>query len=344
MARRKHSKRNKNLPFLAGAALILVAVIAVSLAFLLGGSEEEIPTDSPVTSTAPSQTTSEVFPTDPVTDVFSSTGSGVTSDPTTDTEGITDTVTSSKSSSTDKNQTTTDTGTKTDTGTNTGTTSDEPSNPLLTKVPKPTDGVKRIAFTFDDGPHYDVTVSIADMFAQYGGKCTYFIVGNRVAGRNAEAVSYAASKGHEIAIHGYTHDYYYDKCSDSRYEQEVTLTHQAIVNTIGVAPTLLRPPGGGMKNSRVKASPYAVILWNVDPKDWYYKKESKANVNQIVNHILKYAEDGDIVLMHDLYENTRDAVEILLPKLKEMGYEFVTVSELMGDAKAAGQRYSGGYN
>ena len=338
MSRRKHRKRNKILPFLAVAALALVAVLAVALAFWLGGSEDTT-ADSPVNPTAQSQSTSDVFPTDPVTDVFSSTSSDPISDPTTDTGSVTDTeeltetTTSAKNTTTDKNQTTTDTDTP----------KEETSNPLLTKVTKPTDGVKRLAFTFDDGPHYEVTTAIADMFAQYGGKCTYFVVGNRITGRNAEAVAYAASKGHEIAIHGYTHDYYYDTCSDSRYEQEVNQTRDAIISTIGVAPTLLRPPGGGMKNSRVKESPYAVILWNVDPKDWQHKKVSQANVDKIVNHVLKYAEDGDIILLHDLYENTRDAVEILLPKLKEMGYEFVTVSELMGDAKTAGQRYSGGY-
>ena len=66
-----------------------------------------------------------------------------------------------------------------------------------------------------------------------------------------------------------------------------------------------------------------IILWNIDTMDWKYK-----NKNKIINNIMPQIEDGKIILMHDTKKITYETLKQLLPKLKEQGYQFVTVSEL----------------
>lgn len=212
---------------------------------------------------------------------------------------------------------------------------------------------KRIALTFDDGPqHYsERTKQIVDELAKYGYHATFFVVGNRIPGGNA--LSYAVEKGNEIGIHGYTHDQgvYYDTCSDERYHKEINQTAQAIRAQIpGYEIRLMRPIGGSISPDRIRTSPYAIIHWSVDSDDWnnkYYAgisdEEANARIQTIVENVMGSVTDGDIVLLHDIYESTYDATKILLQRLYEEDYEVVTVSELLGDQLEAGRLYHSTY-
>ena len=78
-------------------------------------------------------------------------------------------------------------------------------------IPASVEPAKRVAITFDDGPHNVRTVKIVDELAKYGFHATFFVVGNRVDGsayNGSSAVKYAIENGNEIAIHGYTHEKY----------------------------------------------------------------------------------------------------------------------------------------
>jgi peptidoglycan/xylan/chitin deacetylase (PgdA/CDA1 family) len=216
-------------------------------------------------------------------------------------------------------------------------------------APKPT---KRVAITFDDGPHKTYTVNIVNELEKYNFNATFFVVGNRVDGtsyRGGSATQYAISKGNEIAIHGYTHKYYYNSCSEEKYDEEINKTIQAIK---GISPEydvkLMRPIGGAISKTRIEESPYSIIIWNVDPEDWKHKyssgdseKAKKEKLDTIVSNVMSNIDDGDIILMHDIYESTYDAVKILLPLLVAEGYEVVTVSELLGNP-LPGTKYSHG--
>ncbi len=249
----------------------------------------------------------------------------------------------------------TETETQTETVTQTTTDSEseqtdtyvEPQIPLgqiLGQITPPPEGSpKKIAFTFDDGPYAPVTRGIAEEFSKYGGKCTFFVVGNRIKGDWETAMKYASDLGHEIAIHGYTHTVYYNRCSYDTYLYEVQTTAARTEQVTGKAPAVKRPSGGSITNSRVAESPYSIIMWNVDTKDWQYSGRNEQNVNRIVQNIVSSATVGDIVLMHDIYYNTLDVVKIILPALAEQGYEFVTVSELLGEERQAGKKYSNAY-
>lgn len=206
---------------------------------------------------------------------------------------------------------------------------------------------KRVALTFDDGPnHYsNRTKSIVDELDKYGFHATFFVVGNRVAG--GDALAYAVEKGNEIGIHGYTHEVYYDVCSEDEFRRELNRTEQAIRDQLpGYQINLMRPIGGSITPERVNTCPYAVIHWSVDSLDYanrYYTgisdEEAEARIQKIVDNIMSQVSDGDIILMHDIYESTADAVKLLLPLLEAEGYDVVTVSELLGDDLQKGRLY-----
>lgn len=215
-------------------------------------------------------------------------------------------------------------------------------NPNSANKPNP-NGKKRVAITYDDGPHVTRTKLIADELEKYGFHATFFVVGNRVDGtkyNGGQAMLYALEKGNEIAIHGYTHGAYYNKCDDATYNYELSQTVKAIQKIKpGYTPTLMRPIGGAITQKRVNSCPYSVIMWSVDSLD-YKNAFVDGGVDNIVNNVMSDVKDGDIILLHDIYENTYEASKIILKRLYDEGYEVVTVSELIGDKLKAGHEYS----
>ena len=113
----------------------------------------------------------------------------------------------------------------------------------------------------------------------------------------------------------------------------------------------MRPVGGRISFERLQSCPYAVINWSVDSDDWnnkYYPgisdEDAEERVNRIVENVMSQVKDGDIILLHEIYESTVDATKIILQRLYEEGYEVVTVSELLGDDLAAGRLYHSKYD
>ncbi len=211
-----------------------------------------------------------------------------------------------------------------------------------------TDDRPRVALTFDDGPqHYDErTKKTVDELAKYGYTATFFVLGHRIPG--GDAIAYAAAHGMEIGIHGYSHEIYYDKnCSEEAFFEEMNKTVAAIQGQVpGWEPKLMRPVGGIISYALLDVCPYAVIQWSVDSEDWKNKYNSsdteesaQAKVDTIVNNILSQVGEGDIILMHDIYESTYDATVVLLARLYEMGYNVVSVSELLGETSPGVEYY-----
>ena len=222
-----------------------------------------------------------------------------------------------------------------------------------TQTPTPEKPTKKVALTFDDGPHRTYTVGIADELEKYGFHATFFIVGNRINSAGARshngsaAFDYILSKGNEIGIHGYTHEENYKTCDDDAYEYEISETLRAILaRSEGYDVKLMRPIGGNISDERAESSPYSIVLWSVDSEDWKFKyqpndteEEKAAKIEKIADNVMSQVKDGSIVLMHDIYESTYDTVKILLERLHTEGYEVVTVSELLGEPMP-GTKYS----
>lgn len=218
--------------------------------------------------------------------------------------------------------------------------------PTLTPTPTPVPiGVKRVAFTFDDGPAYNgLTLKFAEKLASYGGKGTWFIVGNRVNDQNRDELKKASELGMEIGIHAWSHEFYFDRNPDKLVE-ELQKTSDIIYEVTGQKPTLFRPPGGNFTDKQVTDISYPVILWSLDTEDWKLKgnsteEERSDNVRKIADNIRSKVSDGSIILMHEIYNNSYDAFCLAIDELSKEGYVFVTVSELIGDELRPGHKYS----
>ncbi len=189
-------------------------------------------------------------------------------------------------------------------------------------------GGKRIALSFDDGPHPTFTPKILSLLEKYGVKATFFMIGCNVAlyPSVAKAVS---EQGHEIGNHTYSHPHMRE-ISLERLKEEVRKT-ESVLEANGIEkPKLFRPPEGFRSQEQVKAlenAGYQTIIWSLDTHDW----QGKA-ADEIVSVVLDGVQGGDVLLFHDYtarHNTTITALEHLIPKLLKDGYEFVTVSELM---------------
>lgn len=179
---------------------------------------------------------------------------------------------------------------------------------------------KLVAFTFDDGPSYN-TIKIVNTLVKYDSKATFFLVGNQIE-KYDKTMDVLVKNGMDIGNHTYSHKEL-TKLRDKEILKEIDLTNEVIYNKTGIKPMFLRPSYGAMNKRIKKLSTMPIIVWNIDTLDWKYH-----NSNKIKDKILKYVSDGDIILMHDTYVATLNAVEMVIPELKKQGYKIVSVSEL----------------
>lgn len=194
-------------------------------------------------------------------------------------------------------------------------------------IKKPIDPAKpTVALTFDDGPNPTNTVRIIDTLVKYDVTGTFFVLGN-LAARYPDVVRYAASSGMEIASHTYSHPRLTALYSTG-ITKEFSLTSEEIMLACGTAPSLIRPPYGAYNETVKASSPAPLIMWSVDTLDW-----KSRNATSVYNAVMNTVKDGDIILMHDIYGSTADAVELIVPELIRRGFQITGVSEL---AKARG--------
>lgn len=180
---------------------------------------------------------------------------------------------------------------------------------------------KIIALTLDDGPGRYEDDFIA-LFNKFNIKATFFYIGQNV-NANPEVVKRVYDAGHEIGNHTYTHPDL-RKISSEKVEEEVSKTSEAIQKATGKAPAFIRPPYGAVNQSVKQQLNMPIIYWNVDSEDWKLRPDT----NKIVDKVMREVHDGSILLFHSLYKSSYDAIEIIIPKLQQQGYRFVTVSEL----------------
>ena len=193
-----------------------------------------------------------------------------------------------------------------------------------------------VALTFDDGPQPSVGNRIMDCLAQYGGKATFFMVGERVGSYKTE-VQRMVAEGHEVANHTMNHKYL-QKLGAAQIQAQVNNGNDAIQAACGVRPTLLRLPGGNHNATVLANAGMPMIQWNVDTLDWKTR-----NADKTVAAVLNHVKDGDIILMHELYGATGDAVARIVPELHKRGFQMVTVSQMAaakGRSLEAGKLYS----
>lgn len=179
---------------------------------------------------------------------------------------------------------------------------------------------KIVAFTFDDGPS-EYTMEIVNTLVLNNSKATFFELGNRMK-YNQEIVKDVLNNGMEIGSHTYAHKNL-NRLTMEEIDEEINSTNIIFNEITGENIKLLRPPYGNaneLVKSRVNTP---IITWNIDTNDWLYKDSE-----HVYNHIIENIESGDIILMHDVYSETVEAVKKVVPYLIEKGYKITTVSEL----------------
>ncbi len=178
-----------------------------------------------------------------------------------------------------------------------------------------------IALTFDDGPFTVVTNRILDVLLEYDAGATFFVVGSRIE-MYSDTLKRIYENGFEVASHTWSHQNL-DKLSDEEIKREIEDTEDGLSKYISVENVLVRPPYGSANETVRALAGTSLINWSLDSQDW-----KSRDADKIIRHILDTVQDGDIILMHDLYDCTAEAVESLVPELIERGYRLVSVSEL----------------
>ena len=183
---------------------------------------------------------------------------------------------------------------------------------------------KKIAFTFDDGPNTEVTPKIISLFEEYGGKCTFFLIGQNINEESEKVAKYAYEHGFELENHSFTHRAM-TELTDSEVKKEIDDTDALIEKISGKKPRFYRPPYIAI-NEKSFTQTDKTFICGLGCDDW----DEKVSVSERVEKVLGFAEDGVIVLLHDSAYNhaTAEALATILPELKEKGFEFVTVSGL----------------
>lgn len=190
----------------------------------------------------------------------------------------------------------------------------------LTELAEP----RQVALTFDDGPHKTCTAVLLDGLKERDVKATFFLMGENISGKE-ELVKRMQREGHLIGNHSYRHVQMTKEGEDEAC-RAVEQTETLIESITGARPEYLRPPYGAWNERLECRVNLTTVLWTVDSLDWKLQ-----NTEKIVRRVEKNVQSGDIILMHDIFHTSVEAALRIVDDLKQQGYEFVTVEELMVD-------------
>ncbi len=183
---------------------------------------------------------------------------------------------------------------------------------------------RKVALTFDDGPHPSYTAELLDGLKERGVRASFFVLGEH-AQLHPDIVRRMQEEGHLIGNHTYSHMQLKD-CNWEEYRKELIKTSDTIREITGAEVVYVRPPYGCWDSAFEEELNMFPVLWNVDSRDW-----CSQNTDEIVGRVLHDTEEGDIILMHDYYDTSVEAALQVVDELKEEGYSFVTVEEILFD-------------
>ena len=184
---------------------------------------------------------------------------------------------------------------------------------------------KLVALTFDDGPSGRFTRRLLTGLEEREAKATFFLCGYRLE-LYPELAERILEEGHEIGLHGYSHDSMAQMCA-CQLEDELENTMKLLPE--GCKPVFLRPPGGKATDDTCRVAEswgLSLLYWSLDPKDWEIHDAGK-----ITERVVSRAADGDVILMHDMSDSSVDAALAIVDILQKRGFRFVTASELAAE-------------
>lgn len=181
---------------------------------------------------------------------------------------------------------------------------------------------KKIALTFDDGPHPKYTPMLLDGLKERNVSAAFFLMGKN-AEKYPEIVKRIEEEGHTIGNHSYSH-VQLSEMKELEACKEMTKANQVIENITGKTPDYIRPPYGSWSHNLDCITNMIVVLWDVDPLDWKCK-----NTNLIVKRVVSKVKEDDIILLHDSYKTTVEATFQIIDTLEKEGYEFVGLDDMI---------------
>lgn len=184
---------------------------------------------------------------------------------------------------------------------------------------------RKIALTFDDGPHPQYTRELLAVLRKQNVKATFFLVGE-MAERYPQLVRAELADGHSVGNHTY-HHVNLTRISPGYVATEIAACDEVLESITGKPAHIFRPPGGDYDDNVVEvceALGHTMVLWTDDPGDY-----ARPGPEVIRRRILDRARSGGIILIHDGVQQTIDVLPDVIQKLKKRGYEFITIDEML---------------
>lgn len=186
-----------------------------------------------------------------------------------------------------------------------------------------------VALTFDDGPSDDLTRRVSELLQREGVSSTFFVLGAH-ADKRPKVLGEVLGAGHELAIHGYDHRSF-KLMVPSELRRQLQRSADAVEVATGLRPRLLRPPYGRFPETAMDVfaeEDLDIVLWSIDSEDW----SKEGDPGAIVDSVVRTANPGSIILLHDVKLQTYRALPALIQGLRSKGLEPVPVSKLTGMA------------
>ena len=203
---------------------------------------------------------------------------------------------------------------------------------------------KTVCLTFDDGPDPRYTPAVLDILRRHHVRATFFVIGAN-ADQNIGLIQREYGDGHDIGNHTYTHPNI-ALVSEERAALELSTTERIIENALGVSTVLFRPPYNADSQPqtpeeilpvlRAQKAGYVTVGERIDPRDWAKGVTADEIVSEIKSELAS-ENPGHVILLHDA-GGDRTATVAALPRILEdlqaEGYQFVPLSELVGETRA----------
>lgn len=187
-----------------------------------------------------------------------------------------------------------------------------------------TNSEKLMALTFDDGPNTSTSLEVLNVLKENDVIASFFLIGNKINETTEETIRLEMQAGHEICCHSNVHAVMNEMTAEE-IRADIAESMERIMRVTGYRPAFFRPPFIAVNDTMLQEIDMPFIC-GVGCNDWVpaVSAEERAEL------MLKNAEDGQIVLLHDLFgnDNTVQALKVVIPALKQRGFRFTTISEL----------------
>jgi peptidoglycan/xylan/chitin deacetylase (PgdA/CDA1 family) len=195
-------------------------------------------------------------------------------------------------------------------------------------------GTKQLALTYDDGPNDPHTLRLLEVLAKHNVRATFFLIGRYVRQR-PELAREVVKAGHVVGNHTFTHPLLTLK-SPAEVRQELCDCRSALQDAVGEHSNLFRPPFGGRRPAVLRVARQLglePVMWNVTGYDWNAPPSAV-----IERKVSRQICGGDVILLHDGghkqlgadRSQTVAATDHLVSRYRSEGYEFATISQMLG--------------